>query len=90
MKKLILLALAGFAVAIPDVRRRVLQLALIVLLGLGLHNAKAGAVVAWDRHNNLTTAYGGPVQKETTRALETARRKGWAQSTIITSSDTVG
>jgi hypothetical protein len=71
-------------------KRIVLQLALLVMLGLGLHNANAGSVVVWDGHNNLTTAYGGPVQKETKRALETARRKGWAHATIIASSDTAG
>lgn len=64
-----------------------------VVLGftvLALHNANAGSAVAWDGHSNLSTAYGGPVQREKERALETARRKGWANARIIASTDISG
>ena len=60
----------------PGIRNAFFLLALIGLLGMTMQNAKAGAAVAWDGHANLSTAYGGPVEREKERALETAHRKG--------------
>jgi hypothetical protein len=71
-------------------RRALFQLALIGLIVIALENANAGSAVAWDGHKNLSTAYGGPVEREKARALETARRKGWANVRIIASTDIPG
>jgi hypothetical protein len=66
------------------------RLALIGLLGVGIQHADAGSAVAWDGYGNFSTAYGGPVQREKQRALETARRKGWTNAKIIAATDMPG
>jgi hypothetical protein len=54
-------------------------------------HASAGAAVAWDgTSGNLATAYGGPVQREMDRALETARRRYGANFRILAASDVTG
>jgi hypothetical protein len=65
-------------------------LALIGSLGFGLANAKAGSAVALGPHNQLATAYGGPVRREEQRALENARRKYGANVRILAASDVTG
>jgi hypothetical protein len=66
------------------------QLALIGLLGVGIQHANAGSAVAWDGHGHFSTAYGGPVEREKQRALDTAHRKGWANAKIIAATDMPG
>lgn len=62
----------------------------IGLLAVGIHNAHAGSAVAWDGHAQLSTAYGGPVEREKLRALETARRKGATNVRIVAATDATG
>ena len=66
------------------------RLALIGLLGVGIQHANAGSAVAWDGHGHFSTAYGGPVEREKQRALDTAHRKGWANAKIIAAADMPG
>ena len=64
---------------------------LITLLSVTVNNASAGSAVAWDgTSGNLATAYGGPVQREMARALETARRRYGANFRILAASDVTG
>jgi hypothetical protein len=66
------------------------RLALIGLAGMTIQHANAGSAVAWDGHGHFSVAYGGPVQREKQRALETARRKGWTTAKIIAATDMPG
>ena len=67
---------------------------LLALVGLGvmaLQNVNAGSVVVADGYGNLSTAYGGPVDREKQRALDTAhRRYGFGHFRILASSDVTG
>src|SRR5580692_9119354 len=63
---------------------------LIGLVGVAIQNAHAGSAVAWDGRAQLSTAYGGPVEREKLRALETARRKGATNVRIVAATDTTG
>ena len=64
--------------------------ALLSFTTLALQKANAGSAVAWDGHGHFSTAYGGPVQREKQRALETARRKGWTTAKIVAATDRTG
>jgi hypothetical protein len=65
--------------------------ALLALAGATVQKATAGSAVVADGHGNLSTAYGGPVDREKRRALETAhRRYGFAHFTILASTNTSG
>ena len=66
------------------------RLALIWLVGVAIQRVEAGSAVAWDGQGNFSTAYGGPVQREKQRALETARREGWKTAKIIAATDMPG
>jgi hypothetical protein len=69
------------------------ELFLLVLMGTAgmmIQSADAGSAVAWDGHGHFATAYGGPVQREKRRALDTARRKGWVTARIIATTDVTG
>jgi hypothetical protein len=71
-------------------RSALLLLALIGLVPLALQDAQAGAAVALGPHNQLATAYGGPVDREMARALAVAHRKYGANVRIIAASDVTG
>ena len=71
-------------------RNTLLRLALIGLVGVGIQNAHAGSAVAWDGYAQLSTAYGGPVEREKLRALDTARRKGGTNVRIVAATDATG
>ena len=45
------------------------------MVGLAIQDATAGSAVVADGHGNLATAYGGPVDREKQRALNTAHRR---------------
>ena len=66
------------------------QLALICLTTLALRNVNAGSAVATDDRGNLTTAYGGPVEREMQRTLETARLRYRENFRILASTDQFG
>jgi hypothetical protein len=68
----------------------IFPLILIACMGIASHSANAGSAVAWDGKKELSAAYGGPVEREKLRALETARRKGGANIRIVAATDTVG
>ena len=57
---------------------------------MAIQNAHAGSAVAWDGRAQLSTAYGGPVEREKLRALETARRKGGTNVSMVAATDTTG
>jgi hypothetical protein len=65
-------------------------LALIGSVVFSFANAIAGSAVALGPHNQLATAYGGPVRREEQRALENARRKYGTNVRILASSDVTG
>jgi hypothetical protein len=65
-------------------------LALLVCLTLPSQNANAGAAVALGPHNQLATAYGGPVEREKARALNNARRLYGNDVRIIAATDITG
>jgi hypothetical protein len=65
-------------------------LALVSVAIVAVQNANAGSAVATDGYGHLSTAYGGPMQREKQRVLETARRRGWADARIIAASDVTG
>jgi len=71
-------------------RRALFRLALLGFAAVAFQNANAGSAVAWDGHGHFATAYGGPVQREKQRALETARNKGWVAARIIAATDLTG
>jgi hypothetical protein len=56
-------------------RSALLLSALIGLVALAMRDAQAGAAVALGPHNQLATAYGGPVAMAKQRALDIAHRK---------------
>jgi hypothetical protein len=64
--------------------------ALIVLVGTAYQPADAGSAVAWDGKSELSTAYGGPVEREKSRALETARHKGGTNVRIVAATNVTG
>jgi hypothetical protein len=66
------------------------RLTLIGLVGATIQHADAGSAVASDGQGHFSTAYGGPVEREKQRALETARRKGWMTAKIIAATDITG
>jgi hypothetical protein len=69
------------------------RLARFALLGVGcmaFHNADAGCAVACDGLGHFATAYGGPVEREKERALESAHRKGWMGARIVAATDLIG
>jgi hypothetical protein len=63
---------------------------LIGLAIVALQNINAGSAVATDDRGNLATAYGGPVEREKQRALETARLRYRTNFRILASSDQIG
>lgn len=66
-------------------------LALFALAGMAVQKVEAGSVVLTDGHGNLSTAYGGPVDRETQRALDKAhRRYGFGKFRVLASSDVTG
>jgi hypothetical protein len=67
-----------------------LILPLVAWITFGLGTAKAGSAVALGPHNQLATAYGGPVRREEQRALENARRKYGPNVRILAASDVTG
>jgi len=66
----------------------------VALLALGdvtVQRVGAGSAVVADGHGHLSTAYGGPVDREKQRALEKAHRLyGFAHFTILASTNTSG
>lgn len=63
----------------------------LFIFGLvSFHNAIAGSAVALGPHNQLATAYGGPVEREMQRALDVAHRKYGANVRIIAATDVTG
>ena len=64
--------------------------ALVGLTSIALNDADAGSAVVLGPHNQLATAYGGPVRKEEQRALENARRKYGANVRILAATDVTG
>jgi hypothetical protein len=63
----------------------------LVVMTVGLmQSAHAGAAVALAPNNQLTTAYGGPVQREKARALNNARRLYGDNVRIIAATDLTG
>ena len=68
----------------------ILLLALIALIGVVSRRADAGSAVAWDGKRELSAAYGGPVEREKSRALEAARHKGGTNVRIVAATDAVG
>jgi hypothetical protein len=65
--------------------------ALLALAGVTVQKLKAGSAVAADGHGNLSTAYGGPVDREKQRALDKAhRRYGFSHFTILASTNISG
>jgi hypothetical protein len=71
-------------------RSALLRLALVSTAVAAIQNANAGSAVAIGPHNQLATAYGGPVEREKQRALETARRRYGADVKILAASDVTG
>jgi hypothetical protein len=71
-------------------RNVLFRLALVGMAVSAMQNAHAGSAVAWDGYGHFSTAYGGPVQREKQRALETAHRKGWATAKIVAATDMPG
>ena len=65
-------------------------LALIALTTLPLRKGNAGSAVATDALGNMTTAYGGPVQREKERALAEAARLYGPNVRILASTDQTG
>jgi hypothetical protein len=71
--------------------RILLGVALLALGGVTVQTVSAGSVVVADGHGNLSTAYGGPVDREKQRALNKARHLyGFAHFTILASTNTFG
>jgi len=66
------------------------RLALVGFAALAVQNANAGSAVAIGPHNQLATAYGGPVQREKQRALDEARRRYGANVRILAATDVTG
>jgi hypothetical protein len=71
-------------------KKTVFCLLLLCSLLLALQSANAGSAVALAPHNQLATAYGGPVAREKQRALDEARRKYGANARILAATDTTG
>ena len=71
-------------------RSLILPFRLAGLNCLVLQKANAGSAVAIGPHNQLATAYGGPVEREKQRALAEARRKYGANARILAASDVNG
>ena len=66
-------------------------LALVAMNVGAMQTAHAGSAVAiQNNHANLATAYGGPVEREKARALDTARRLYGNDVRILASSDVTG
>jgi len=56
-----------------------------------IQNAHAGSAVAMETHHGrLATAYGGPIEREKERALNTARRLYGKDVRIIAATDVTG
>jgi hypothetical protein len=70
--------------------RAFFALALPVFLIAPLENVDAGAAVVLAPHNQLATAYGGPVEREKERALNNARRLYGNDVRIIASTNVTG
>lgn len=66
------------------------RLVLIGLVCAAIQHANAGSAVACDGYGHCSAAYGGSVEREKQRALETARRKGWAGAKIVAATDMPG
>jgi hypothetical protein len=65
--------------------------ALIAITVAATQASHAGSAVAMEpRHANLTTAYGGPVEREKARALSNARRLYGNDVRIIAATDVIG
>jgi hypothetical protein len=71
-------------------KNALLGLTLIGLVTVALQNVNGGSAVATDDRGNLATAYGGPVEREKQRALETARLRYGANFRILASTDRIG
>jgi hypothetical protein len=71
-------------------KNALLGLTLIGLATVALQNVNGGSAVATDDRGNLATAYGGPVEREKQRALETARLRYGANFRILASTDQIG
>jgi hypothetical protein len=65
-------------------------LAVLILLSITPNPAAAGSAVAWDGKSELSTAYGGPVEREKARALATARHKGGTNIRIVAATAATG
>ena len=72
-------------------KRNVLfRLALVGMAVSAIHTAHAGSAVALGPHNQLATAYGGPVEREKSCALNNARRLYGNDVRIIAATDIAG
>ena len=70
--------------------RMLSRLVFVAMTVAALQNANAGAAVALGPHNQLATAYGGPVEREKARALNNARRLYGNDVRIIAATDITG
>ena len=70
--------------------RTLFSLTFLFFLIVASKNANAGAAVALGPHNQLATAYGGPVEREKARALNNARRLYGNDVRIIAATDITG
>jgi hypothetical protein len=71
-------------------RSAMFWLILLGLTGMAMQNANAGSAVALGPHNQLATAYGGPVAREKQRALAEARRRYGTDVRILAATDVAG
>lgn len=65
-------------------------LALLAMSVGAVQNANAGAAVALGPHNQLATAYGGPMKREEQRALAEARRRYGPNVRLLAATDLTG
>jgi hypothetical protein len=71
-------------------RSAIFRFILLGFLAVAFQSVNAGSAVVLGPHNQLATAYGGPVRIEEQRALAEARRKYGNNVRILASSDVTG
>jgi hypothetical protein len=70
--------------------RMLSRLAFVAMTVGALQNALGGSAVVLGPHNQLATAYGGPVKREEQRALAEARRRYGPNVRLLAATDVTG
>ena len=71
-------------------RTSLFRLLLAGLAVIAIQRASAGSAVAYDFRGHTVYSFGHPKAVEIHRALDLARRHGWADARIIAASDVTG